>query len=65
LKVSVELTDVGRVVARFDASYYAFGAEGVELSKVDERIDKVREALEESEDSLDKSQIRERGRLAE
>jgi len=25
LKVSVELIDVGRVVARFDASYYAFG----------------------------------------
>jgi hypothetical protein len=65
LKVSVELTDVGRVVARFDASHYAFGAEGVELSEVDERIDKVRKALEESEDSSDKSQIREYGRLAE
>jgi hypothetical protein len=32
----VELIDVGRVVARFNASYYAFGAEGVELSEVDE-----------------------------
>ena len=65
LKVSVELTDVGRVLARFDASHYAFGAEGVELSEVDERIDKVRKALEGSEDSSDKSQIREHGRLAE
>lgn len=65
LKVSVELTDVGRVVARFHASHYAFGAEGVELSEVDERIDKVRKALEESEDLSDKSQIREHGRLAE
>jgi hypothetical protein len=63
--VSVELTDVGRVVARFDASHYGFGAEGIELSGVNERINKVRKALEGSKDLSDKSQIREHGRLAE
>jgi DNA-binding winged helix-turn-helix (wHTH) protein len=61
LKVLVELTDVGRVVARFNALYYAFGAEEVELNKVDKRINKVRKALEESKDLSDKSQIREYG----
>lgn len=51
----MKLTDIGQVVARFHILYYAFRMEEVELSKIDERINKVRKVLEESKDLLDKS----------
>lgn len=45
-RVAVELTGLGRVVARFDAQSWVFGDDGIELSEVEKRIEDLPRRLD-------------------